>query len=294
MITAKMKERLQSHTDIAERLIPNFAVGCRRLTPGPGFLEALVKDNVEYIPTTIARVTKTGIELSDGRHVALDAIVCSTGFNVMAAPECPVIGLDGATLAKKFDPWPCAYLSVAIDQIPNYMLMLGPNSGIGTGSLTKLMQTQGDYIVRCIRKLQRDGVRAMHVKPARVADWSAYIDAYFPRTVFLDECRSWYRSDGGDGNRIVGLWPGSNMHAVEALRSVRWEDYEYEFDVPGDDPVRANRLAWLGDGWSELQLPPNEGGRGDVAYYLEPEFQDYPAAPLPEKTKQWNMVSFAY
>ena len=29
-------------------VIPDFPVACRRLTPGPGYLEALCEDNVSY------------------------------------------------------------------------------------------------------------------------------------------------------------------------------------------------------------------------------------------------------
>jgi hypothetical protein len=77
---------------------------------------------------------------------------------------------------------------------------------------------------------------------------------------------------------------------VEALRSPRWEDYEYEFDEDGDDPIKANRLAWLGNGWSELQI--REGG--DMSFYIEPEFVDFPASPLPEKSKKWTTLSYSY
>lgn len=31
-------------------VIPDFGVACRRLTPGPGYLEALCEDNVSYLP----------------------------------------------------------------------------------------------------------------------------------------------------------------------------------------------------------------------------------------------------
>jgi len=41
-----MKEKLASKPEIFEQLLPNFPPGCRRLTPGPGYLEALVQPNV--------------------------------------------------------------------------------------------------------------------------------------------------------------------------------------------------------------------------------------------------------
>jgi hypothetical protein len=69
----------------------------------------------------------------------------------------------------------------------------------------------------------------------------------------MDECNSWYRSEGGKGDRITGLWPGSTLHALETLRAPRWEDFEYENkDV--------NKLRWLSNGWSATQM-----GQGDPA-----------------------------
>src|ERR1700761_4413584 len=44
----EMKRRLSIKPEIAEALVPGFAVGCRRLTPGEGYLEALQKPNVEF------------------------------------------------------------------------------------------------------------------------------------------------------------------------------------------------------------------------------------------------------
>jgi hypothetical protein len=36
-------------TEPKTTVIPDFAVGCRRLTPGPGYLEALCEDNVRAL-----------------------------------------------------------------------------------------------------------------------------------------------------------------------------------------------------------------------------------------------------
>ena len=289
MFTDLMNTRLKKRPELAKFLIPSFSVGCRRLTPGPGFLEALCEDNVESITTPIKKITPKGVELSNGKHVDLDVLVCATGFNPNAMPF-PVIGMGKENLQDRFKPYPEAYLSLAVDKYPNFMIMLGPNSGVGSGSLTKILETLGDYIIKAIRKIQKEDIKALHVKPARVRDWSAHVDAYFPRTVYLDDCQSWYRSERGRGTRIVGLWPGSTLHAIETLRSPRWEDYEYGYEEEGDDPLKANRLRWLGNGWSELQL--KEGG--DMSYYIEDEFVDVPSAPLPEKTPKWNHVSFSY
>lgn len=38
-------------------VIPDFGVACRRLTPGPGYLEALCEDNVSHVIAPSSIVT---------------------------------------------------------------------------------------------------------------------------------------------------------------------------------------------------------------------------------------------
>jgi len=285
VVQQQMRDRMSKKPELVNQILPGFPLGCRRLTPGPGYLEALTEDNVDLISTPIRTSSPKGLQLADDRHVELDVLVCATGFNPMAAPPFPVIGAGSQDLSSRFSPYPEAYMSLAVDGFPNFFFMLGPNSGVGTGSLTKIIESQGDYIVRCIRKLQKENICSMNVKRRRVKDFSDYIDAYFARTVYLGECRSWYRSEGGTGGRIIGLWPGSTLHALEALRSPRWEDFEYVYGETAEG--KENQLAWLGNGWSSIQT-----GDGDLSYYIDRDFIDFPSAPLPEKTSKYVKCSF--
>lgn len=280
--TQLMRSRLIKKPELMESLIPSFAPGCRRLTPGPGFLEALTEDNVEFIKTPIQAVTENGVILKGGRLVELDVLVCATGFNATGAPSFPVVGINGKTLSARWDPYPEAYMSVAVDGFPNFFTMLGPNSGVASGSLTKILESSGDYIIKCIRKLQKEDIRSMRISARATSSWVRFVEVYFQKTVFLDNCHTWYRKN----NRICGIWPGSTLHALEALRSPRWEDFEYDY---GENSDHDRLLRWLGNGWSELQLAD-----GDISFYIEPDYIDKPTAPFPEKTEKWNHRSFSH
>jgi len=240
----------------------------------------LTEDNVNVIFDNVAKITTTGMTLASGKEIECDVIVCATGFNPMAAPPFPVVGLNGVSLQDRYEPYPEAYMSLATDGFPNFFSLIGPNSGVGSGSLTKIMEALIEYIIKCIRKLQKEDIRAMHISPRRVHDWNEYSHAYFQRTVFLDNCQTWYRKN----DRVIGLWPGGTLHAIETLRSPRWEDFEYIYD-----DTTGNRLRWAGNGWTELQL-----NGGDISYYIEPEYVDYPAAPFPEQTERWQTVPFSH
>ncbi len=90
--TQSMHNRLSKKPNIADHLLPEFPPLCKRLTPGPGYLEALTAENVSVIPKSIAKVTSNGIVDGDGTHREVDAIVCATGFDTSFQNRFPIEG----------------------------------------------------------------------------------------------------------------------------------------------------------------------------------------------------------
>ncbi len=281
-----MQERLKLAPELLKFMSPTFLPGCRRLTLGMGYLEALTAPNVEVVTDAIAAVTAEGVTLSTGRTVALDVLVCATGFHVAEPPPFPVTGRAGQTLAQRWSPVPESYLSVAVDGFPNLFFLFGPNSAIGFGSLTSILEAEGDYAARLVRKLQRDDYASAEPRRERVADFTQYIGAYFRDTVYVEACRSWYKAKrGGEAGEpwISGLWPGSTLHALEALRSPRWEDWVFESaDASG------NGLRWLGDGRSLTQTD------GDPSWYINPEEVEWPLEGKPEEAARYKARPWSY
>ncbi|KAJ7597765.1 FAD/NAD-binding domain-containing protein [Mycena floridula] len=258
---AMMLQKLAKKPWIADHIVPSFAVACRRLTPGPGYLEALCEDNVEFVPVPIKRVTKTGIETEDGKHTDLDIIVCATGFDTTFKYGFPLIGRAGKDLAEVWKDLPRAYMGIAVDGYPNWFQSLGPASAVGAGSLLILIEKQVDYAVAATLKMQRERLKSIEIKSAAVDDFNEYLESYFPTTVFGQKCRSWYKM-GKEEGPVVALWPGSCLHAARALTNPRWEDFSYE---PLDGSVK-NRFYWLGDG--QTVADKNHPG-SDKAWYLK-------------------------
>lgn len=46
------------------------------------YLEALVRDRVNFIPITSKEITDTAVVISDGKLREAEAIICATGFAV--------------------------------------------------------------------------------------------------------------------------------------------------------------------------------------------------------------------
>jgi cation diffusion facilitator CzcD-associated flavoprotein CzcO len=78
-----MKEKLKKKPEVFESMCPQdkYPPGCRRLTPGPGYLEACVEDNVDVVTSGVARVVENGLYDDQGNFHEVDAIVYATGFN---------------------------------------------------------------------------------------------------------------------------------------------------------------------------------------------------------------------
>lgn len=100
-----METKLATKPELAAKIIPTFAVGksfllalapkqflippcctgCRRPTPGNGFLEALCADNTDAITCPIEKITQTGVMTTDGKHHEVDVCVLCDPFSCEAA-----------------------------------------------------------------------------------------------------------------------------------------------------------------------------------------------------------------
>ena len=150
---AMMKTRLDNNEDLAQKLTPQWEVGCRRATPGPGYLEAFTRDNVSLITSPILRIEPTGIRTEDATLHPFDAIVCATGFDVSHRPPWPLIGLNNLSLSSAWKDEPASYMSLAAAHFPNFFMFSGPNAPVGHGSLMAGLGWSADWMCQWLRKI---------------------------------------------------------------------------------------------------------------------------------------------
>jgi len=68
----QMAEKLKHDPELCEKLIPKWELGCRRITPGEGYLESFLRDNVHLTQSPITQVTERGIHTNDGKFYEFD------------------------------------------------------------------------------------------------------------------------------------------------------------------------------------------------------------------------------
>lgn len=67
-----MAEKLNYDPELCEKLIPKWEVGCRRVTPGPGYLEAFSRPNCNLSNSPITKITENAVHTEDGKVFECD------------------------------------------------------------------------------------------------------------------------------------------------------------------------------------------------------------------------------
>ncbi|KAK5400860.1 hypothetical protein LTR06_011171 [Exophiala xenobiotica] len=257
LATAQMSEKLNHDTVLMEQLIPKWEIGCRRITPGPGYLESFSRPNCSLTSTPITNITENGVVTADGQTFECDVLVCATGFDVSKCPRYPIIGQNGVALAEKWKDEPTSYLSIGTDDFPNYFTMAGPRCLCGHGSLVESLNWTGDYFVKMIKKIATEDIKYMVPKASSVKSFCEYQDEIHKNLVWTGGCRSWYKRGTQDG-KVTALFAGSAVVFNHMMKDIRSEHYDIVYNSK-------NPFRFLGNGFTEWEMKDD----ADLSWYVE-------------------------
>ncbi|KAH6644658.1 putative FAD-containing monooxygenase [Boeremia exigua] len=238
---------------LRKKLIPNYELGCRRISPGEPFLRALQEPNVKCIFTPIEACKPNGLETEEGIETS-DVIIAATGFNTTFRPRFPLLGQNGVDLKELWKDDPASYMGLGCAGFPNYLSMLGPNCPVANGSLIGSLEATADFIVRLLKRVDSFGVATFAPDKGAQDDFNMQVDDFMKGAVWTGNCTSWYKQ--GQTGRITAVWPGSSLHYREVLSQDRWEDWKWTY--PG------GRYKVWGKGDSTVEKED-----GDHSHYLE-------------------------
>ncbi len=193
--------------DLREAVIPTYPYPGKRPVLATTFYPALKQDNVDLIAKPVARVTPTGIVDTDGVERCVDAIVMATGFQAASyLARLPVVGRDGRALHEYWADEPHAYLGITVPGFPNFFMLYGP--GANGGELVMMLESQAEYMVRAVRRMVRERVTAIEVKPRFEAAWNRWLDSKIDGTSWT-MTNNYFKSPTG---KVVTQWPYGNVH----------------------------------------------------------------------------------
>lgn len=208
------------------RLTPDYRIGCKRILLSNTYYPALTRPNVDVVASGLAGVDGSTLVAADGSTAEVDAIVFGTGFHVTDLPIADrVVGAEGRTLAQAWtDSGMKSLRGASAAGFPNWMTIIGPNTGLGNSSMILMIESQLNYMADFVRQLDVLGGRvALDARPEAVRAWNHRVQERMKRTVWnTGGCTSWYLDAHG---RNTTIWPGTTSEFRGATRRVDLSEY---------------------------------------------------------------------
>ncbi len=219
-------EKTVDDEELRRKLTPDHPMGCKRLVFSSDYLPALTRPNVEVVTSPARYLRARSLLTEDGTEREVDLVVCATGYAAADyLGELDVSGEHGITLRQVWRDGAHAYLGMAVPGFPNFFMLYGPNTNVGSNSVIFILEAQARYVVRALRFLRRNRRRYVAVRPSALADFVAKVDRWMEGTVWTTQCSNYFRAPNG---RVVTQWPRSARTFWGMTRRFRPADFRFE------------------------------------------------------------------
>jgi cation diffusion facilitator CzcD-associated flavoprotein CzcO len=209
--------------ELRRRLTPNYRLGCKRIVVSDDWYPTFLRDNVSLITDGVREITKTGVVTEDGVEHPADVIILGTGYAVQnVLPEGMIIGREGRDLHTWWKDGVRAYLGTTSNGLPNFFMLLGPNSGLGHNSMIYMIESQLMHIVGCLNELRNTGMGVVEVRAEVEKEFADWVQTRGSETVFQTGCRSWYLDANG---RNTAIWPSFSFAFRRRVKDFNPEDF---------------------------------------------------------------------
>ncbi|MFD3437596.1 flavin-containing monooxygenase [Streptomyces sp. NPDC058685] len=233
--------------ELRARLTPSYRIGCKRILLSSTYYPALARLNVDVVASGLAEVRGSTLVAADGTETEADVIIFGTGFHVTDLPIAErVVGADGITLAEAWKDGMQSLRGATAAGFPNWMTIIGPNTGLGNSSMILMIESQLSYMADYLRQLHiLGGRKALTPRVSAVGAWNRRVQDRMKRTVWnTGGCTSWYLDASG---RNTTIWPGTTGEFRRATREVDLAEYEIlRAPVPAGAPAPAVEAAATG------------------------------------------------
>jgi cyclohexanone monooxygenase len=231
-LAERMLESTVADPELRKKLTPETPLGCKRLVFSSDFLPALTQPHVDVVSSPARALRAQSLITEDGRELDVDVVVCATGYAAADyLGQIEVMGERGASLHETWRDGAYAYLGMTVPGFPNFFMLYGPNTNVGSNSVIFMLEAQAHYVVRALKYLRRRKKSYVAVRAQTMADFIDKIDEWMDGTVWTTRCSSYFRAANG---RVVTQWPRSARDFWTMVR--RFRPAEYTFDPPASQP----------------------------------------------------------
>ena len=235
-LAAKIRQRVKDPVK-AEKLIPkNHPFGTKRPPGEKNYYEAFNQDNVDVVDlraTPIERITATGIQTSDASY-EFDVIIYCTGLQSLTGEllRIDIRGEQGRSLQEHWKHGPKTNLGIQFAGFPNLFAIMGPHNPGTFCNITRCVESNTDWITRCIRYVVEHGYDTIQATPEAEAAWTERCHESVKGMIINEMRDSWFfgnnNRDGGTGQYL--MYAGSVPSYRELFNGVADRGYEgFEF-----------------------------------------------------------------
>jgi len=227
-IALRMLEKTVADEELRRKITPDHPMGCKRLVFSSDYLPALSRPNVEVLSSPARYLRTRSLVTEDGTERDVDVVVCATGYAAADyLGELDIRGERGSTLREVWRDGAQAYLGMAVPGFPNFFMLYGPNTNVGSNSVIFMLEAQAHYIVRALKHMRRKRKAYIAVRPSALTEFVAKIDRWMVGTVWTTRCSNYFRAANG---RVVTQWPRSARSFWGMTR--RFKPADFSFDAP--------------------------------------------------------------
>jgi hypothetical protein len=108
---------------------------------------------------------------------------------------------------------------------PNFFMLYGPNTNLGSNSIIFMVERQVRYVVDCIDKLLAHKLRRLEVNPDVLRAYNDRMQGELARTVWVSDCESWYKNAAG---KVTNNWPRSTTAYWWHMRYPDFADFDMQ------------------------------------------------------------------
>lgn len=243
-IALKVLESTVADDELRRKLTPDHPLGCKRLVFSSDFLPTLTQPHVQVVTSPARALRARSLVTEDGTEYEVDVVVCATGYAAADyLGEIDVVGENGTSLHDTWSEGASAYLGMAVPGFPNFFMLYGPNTNIGSNSVIFILEAQARYIARALKYMRRRRKSYVAVRPDVMARFMAKIDEWMEGTVWTTRCSNYFRAANG---RVVTQWPRSARAFWSMTR--RFRPADYRFHAPPSKPAVESEVPASGVG----------------------------------------------
>ncbi len=212
--------------ELTDSLIPNYAPGCKRILLSSDYLQTVQQSNVTLVTEALQSFQSNAVKTAS-HEFPVDVVIYGTGFEATGLLQpMTILGRGGVALEDAWNGHPQTLYGLATPAFPNMFMLYGPNTNLGHNSIIYMVESQVDYLMKCLAEADRLKCCEIEVSEAAVAEYDKKLHAGLKESVWAGDCSTWYKTSDGT---ISNNWAGAAMLYRIQTRKPNFNAWTFRF-----------------------------------------------------------------